>query len=394
MTDILLLVLGSDPEAPVAWGALGDGRLIEHGRLENAAALALLAEKARAARSVIALLPGEQVAMRWIESPPKSPGKLVAAARYLMEDELGDASGLAVASAPFAGAGLAIATEAGIVAAWREAFAAAGLHLDALYPDYLAPSADEGAAVLVADETRAVFAARGRGFSLETSLALELAPRAMEGLAQLAVYGPARLPAVEGVAIERRPALDEAGYLALLASGAAAKAPPSFIERPLFRRGALAAAAASWRRAGMLAAALAALVIAGYAASAARADFEASHWTRAARTLHAKAHPDAAAQPPDAYARDLLAEGAADGTFLALSSRVAAAVRAQGGVAVDRVVFSAARREYALVVQAPTDAAIESFKTALREAGVVIEETGGFRRVGEVWSGEIRARLP
>ncbi|MBI1365981.1 MAG: hypothetical protein GC153_08505 [Alphaproteobacteria bacterium] len=388
-----ILLLGASPTTPFRWGRFSGAQLIEGGWLENAADLASVAAYAENADSVIALLPGEVVAARRMAAAPRSAAKARAAALYLMEDELGESADvLHVAAA----GGLAVALQRAIVEDWRDAFAAVGFSVDILSADYLALSGLHEEAVVIAEAGRVVAAFDGAGFAIELGMFEALAPN---------IFAPAP-PHVKLIggrdiervfpadsAVERLGEADDAAILSLYGEATAAAAPPNLFQGEFEQKRAIAPALVPWRRAGLLAAAACALFVTGVVAQGVRADVTAGMWTKAAREIHVKRFPDAANDDPVAYARRILAKQGGDASFLALASRFSDALQNNDAVQIDRIRFNAARNEFVVTVRSRTDSGIDDLKAALSKLGVVTQDSGGFRRTGSAWSGELSARL-
>ena len=86
MSRELLLFLGCSTDAPIDWAAIEDGGVVETGQLPSADTLEALITASELADQVYAILPGEQVAIRQIATPPKSQSKFQSAAAYMLED--------------------------------------------------------------------------------------------------------------------------------------------------------------------------------------------------------------------------------------------------------------------------------------------------------------------
>lgn len=394
MSDLLLLMLGDALDAPLRWGAFAAGRLVEGGWIE-VRDLATLSARAQAADRVVALLPGEQVAARAFQAAPRSGARQLAAARYLMEDELGEpADALKIAVAIDRDPPLAIAVRQSIFAAWLDAFAAAGIACDILSADYLALASGGDRAMIVSQGDRVVAAFAGVGASLEREMFAELAAQLFAGGPErVALAGDAalgrRLP--EPVAIDWLGETDDARVLSIFGEAVLAVAPPNFLQARLINRKALIAAVAPWRRAALIAASLVAVLLLGVIVDAARAGREAERWTNAAAALHKEYFPEAAAADPVAFARQRL-NGGGGRSFLWLASRFAVALEDNQSVEIDRIRFNEARGEFVVSIRSDSDTAIEALKAALAAAGVVAQDSGGYRSAGGVWTGELTAR--
>lgn len=393
MSDLLVLLLGESPEAPLRWGFLRTGSLVENGVVDCAASLSGLPEGVRDAERIVALLPGEQVAVRRMPSAPKGAAKALAAASLLIEDELGEpAETLHIALSPTASGYRTIAVRRNIMDDWRAAFLEAGVSPDILSTDYLALPLKDDAAVLVCESERVVGACRDEGFAVESALfsslgaGLFLAPPA-----RVDVFGDAEVAARlagESAVNWLGPAKDE-HVLPLYAEGAE-KAPNLLQGRYVWRR-ALAPELALWRRAGAMAAGLAAVLALTLVLEALRADRTAARWTALAQEVHASAYPEAASADPAAHARSVLNAGGG-AAFTALSTHFAEALDENESVVIERVRFNAARGEYVVSLASPSDDGIETLRAALSARGVEAVDHGGYRRDGGTWTGELTAR--
>jgi type II secretion system protein L len=397
MADVLILLLGASVEAPLRWGRFSGALLVEGGWLENAASLGRLTDIAASADAVVALLPGEQVAARRSDSFPKGATKARAAAAYLMEDELAEtADALHVGVATEDGANLAVAVKSAVVDAWLAAFASAAVECNILSADYLALFLAADESVVLFEETRVVVAANGAGFALDLDLFSSLAP-------QLLAPAPARITAVGNAAnrrllpadsvIDWRGGADDARVLALYGDAIERKSPLNLLQGRYQKKRVLLPRVAPWRRAGFIAAGAAGVFFIGIAAEALRADADARAWRDAAAQIHTQRFPDAAANNPVDYARQVLAQGGGDDSFLALASRFAEAIETNQDVQIERMRFNAARGEFIVSVRSASDVGIEQLKTALAGLGVTTQDSGGYRRSSGEWTGELAARL-
>lgn len=395
--NFLLLLAGPSPETQLRWGRFDGPRLIEGGWIESAADISGLAPQGGNAERVIVLLPGEQVAARRTATLPRNAAKARAAAAYVMEDELGEtAENLHVAVASAADATLAIAAKRTIVEGWLAMLAAAGVELDILSTDYLTFAPPAESAIVIFDGQRVIAAFEGAGLSAELDLFAMLAPRLFKTAPiHIEAIGDAtlrRLLPVESE-IDWLGAADDARILAFYGAAIAKAAPPNLLQGQFARKRALAPALAPWRRAAVIAASAAAVFVAGIIAQGLRAEYAASEWTKAAREMHAARFPDDASADPVEHARALLASGGAGSSFLALASRFAEAVGKHDAVAIDRIRFNAANGEFAASVRSTTDTGIDELKATLASLGVATQDSGGYRRNGDHWSGELSARL-
>jgi type II secretion system protein L len=395
MSDLFLLMLGPAPDAPLRWGVFEGGRLIEGGWSEGDD-LAALAAKAQGADKVAALLPGEQVAVRTFPAAPRGGARQQAAARYLMEDELGEAAeALKIAVAADHTPPIALAARGSLVEAWLAAFAAAGFDCDILSADYLALASDGERATIVGERDRVIAAFSGLGASMDRGLFADLAPQLFaEHAGRVAVAGEAALgrclPDPERA--DWLGEIDDARLLSIFGDAVLSRPPANFLEAKFLNRKALVAALAPWRRAGLIAASLVAVLMLGVVVDAARAGREADRWSDAAAALHREYFPGEAKGDPVAFARQRLAQGGGEQSFLWFASRFSDALESNEAVQIDRIRFNAARGEFIVSIRSDSDTAIEALKATLAAAGIAAQDSGGYRSAGGVWTGELTAR--
>lgn len=397
MTRRLIFLLGRTEADLVRWAIADGGEVLDFGAAEGAPGLAAIAPYASDVGEVVALLPGEQVACRRMPTAPKSGAKLKAAAAYLMEDELAEATEfLQVAAASTPALSVALAARATIVRGWLAAFETAGIDIDVLTADYLALSSSVEEATLVEDGARVIAAFAGVGFAIEKDLFRSLAvglfatpPAAFRVLGDDAICAAL----TEGSEIERLGPSGDAAVLRAIAKALDAAASPNFLQKRLFRQKQLAGALGPWRRAAALAAGLVAVGFLSTIVEGVQLSRAEARWTESAKELHAQRFPDAADEEPVAYARKRLASGGDEAPFLLITSRVAVAVEANDAIDIDRLRFDSARGDYTVSIRSKSDAAVEAFKADLARAGVAAADSGGFRKTGEFWSGDLKARL-
>ena len=192
MSETLILRLGQTPEDPVKWALMANNVIQKADIADTISDLAAVVQSI-AARQVIAVLPGEQAAMRSISAPPKASAKFRAAATYLLEDELAeglDSLHLAVVRRDN-GAGTVLALKKALMDDWIEAFEQAGLSPDIITADYALLPLDCGRAVLLLEPTRIVGAAGMQGFAAERPLADTLIASLVgdEAIEEVIAYG-------------------------------------------------------------------------------------------------------------------------------------------------------------------------------------------------------------
>lgn len=397
MTDLVLFKLGQTAQDPVAWAAFAGGAIGDAGRVANVAALSALADRIPADARLVAVLAGEQVAAREIPAPPKQSSKLQAAAAYLLEDELAEPiEEMHIALSSSAGAKVAYAISKARLEAWLAAFDEAGLSVSEMTVDFAAIGGGPSALVFAADRGR-VIASRGvAGFAAEADLAEAIAPAIIDasGDAVIIAYG-----AHEAVGrwaqrpVERRPLAHEADLLVLFGAHIGTKAAPvNFLTGPYRRRRPSTLRLEQYRRPAALAAGLAAVAILTAAAAGVRDGRIAAAHEEAARAMHRAAFPTFSGADIRGHSRQILAEGVKAASFLEMTARLAASLEGNEGVDIDRIRYDAARGQFAFSIRSNSDAGIETFRAALEAQGLLAADSGGYRRSGEAWIGEMTAR--
>jgi type II secretion system protein L len=397
VTRRLILLLGETQTERIRWAAANGGEVLQSGGLEGADALKELTSLARDGGEIVALLPGQQVSCRRLPTAPRNAAKLRQAARYLMEDELAEAAErLEIGAAAAPSRTIAFAARADIVRGWRETFSEAGLDIDILSTDYLCLSSGAQEASIVADGGRILVAFAGIGLAVEAELFEKLAPGLFaEAPSVIAFIGEERLSkSFPGAsAVDWLGPSDDRAVLGALARALASASPPNFLQKRLFRGKALSAAFGPWRRSAALAAGLGGAFLVSMAADGARLARAEARWTESARDLHRAHFPEAASEDPAEFARKRLAAGGDEAQFLLISARIAQTTQASDGVDIDRIRFDAGRGDYVVSLRSESDGAIEAFKTGLAAAGIAATDSGGFRRNGEFWTGDLKVRL-
>lgn len=393
MSETLICLLGNAPTETIRWALVSDGRVMEGGRLEGADGLAELSGRAARASLVAVLLPGEQVALRRLASPPRNEAKFRTAAAYLLEDELAEPiADLHVAISGGDAEGLAVAVKARIIEDWVAAFDAAGIDPQLISADFLAltSSAKHGTAIF--EPERIVLATNAQGFAIDKGLFPAVAGGAfIDGPEQLFVFGesarPREIPPT--VAIEWLGPAEDAPLLLHYAQAIVDRQPLNLLQGRLRKRRAWGPALAPWRRSGALVAATLAAIAVLTFADGLRAGRTADRFNDAARAAHQTAFPDAAGEDPVRHARSVLSSGGAGMSFLVLSSRFADAASTDKTVQIDRISFDAARGELVVSVRSASDSDIELLKQRLASVGVIARDNGGYRRAGAFWVGEL-----
>lgn len=395
MISTLIFLLGPDPDDPIVWGTIDDGRLIDHGSVPNAEAISSLAGTAASCGTVAAVLHGEDVAARMLASPPRGDGKLLAAARYLLEDDLAESlDGLHIAVARTESGARVAAIRAEIIDRWLAVFRAAGIALDALLVDYLALPWSKDAGTLVLRDVRAIAGFDGVGFAAEAALVCGDRADDFFGAERrfAALADPAQWRLLSFRArTDHIGAADEQNLLLIFAKAAADPGRLNLLQGRFRRRTPWRAVAAPWRRAAMLAGFAVAAALLAILSDGAKEARTAAKWEAASKLAHTGAFPGVPAEQAVANARKRLAEGGGR-TFSRVTSIVGKAAEEAGTVEVSRIRFDAAGSEYFISVRSTTDSDIEAFKKRLVTAGVSATDNGGYRRIGEFWAGEFIVR--
>lgn len=397
MTDLVVFKLGAAPEAPVAWGAFTGGTIDEAGRVADVAALAAINARFPEEARRVAVIEGEQVAMRAIKAAPKQASKLRAAATLLLEDALAEPveeAHIVLSATPPRGA---YAMSKSVLQGWLDAFDEAGIALGEVTVDFACIGGSDTACILVGDRDRIIAARGDAGFAAERALAELAAPSFIDAAGEAAViaYG-AHDPVGRwaSVPVERRPLPHEADLIALLGAHLSTRrVAVNFLTGEFRRKSAPSVKLGPWRRPAALAAGLAAAAIVSTAAAGIRDARVAATFETSARSLHKSAFPAFAGDDIRAHVRGVLAGGGKAASFLDLAARLAAGLEGHDGVAVDRIRYDGARGEFLFSIRSDSDAGIEAFRAALEAKGLVAADAGGYRRSGEAWVGEMSARL-
>lgn len=394
MNETLMLRLGPTPDHSVRWAFMTEVGVTLADEAENVAALSAIANLSARARLVVAVVPGEQAAMRSLLAPPKNQAQLRAAAGFLLEDELAeslDHMHVAV-SRHENGAGIAIAIKKPVIESWLEALASAGVSPDVMTADYaLLPIAETRGTFIVFQDR--VFGAIGLdGFAIDRPLADEIAPSLIldKQITDLVVYGALRdrLTAGDAIAVDQQAALDDETIFGLQLREAARA--PNLLRGAYRKRRDWRSAAGPWRRTAILAAACCGALLMANIAAAIRDARTADQLREETLALHQAAFPEAPNEDPRNYARQVLAAGGSAPKFLSLTNAVAESVDSANAVQIDRIRYNAARGEYAVNLRFSDIADFEALKTLLETRGIVATETGGVRRTGAVYIGELR----
>jgi len=383
VSDILVLIGGDGPEAPIAWTRVGeDGAVRERGVSgPNPPAFA-------PSRTVL-VLPGADARVKRLDLPARSEAQARAGAPYLFERSLAGREDLHYAvGAPQddAGGRLTAAIASSRLGAWLERCRSLGADPHIVVLDCtILPIAAREIAIVAAPERVIVSAGALGGFSIEPSLAPALLPgwlaETHAGEARISLYGgdPAVYRASLGAAGGRLEAQGEIDPIAALARGAA---DVSDIV-PNLRQGAFAAATRRegkplrhWRFAALLAAAAVLLQIGAMTIAGVRD-------RQAAAQIMAGAERDLLTARPDvgrivnlrAQVRALVnaMDQADDHPVLAVNPPVIEALRQQPLARLDEVRHQAPDTRVTMVISAPQTPVLEAAIAALRAQTVTIE---------------------
>ncbi len=309
---ILIPALAGQPAPYMIVGP--DGAVLDHGLLPLDAV-----ERPEPMRTV-AICPGADVSIRWLDLPPGGAAQLRAAAAWRMRDELVAAPDrVATVVGPATGPDqprLVAVVGLGLLQAWSDYLEALGVRADVITPDMLTleePEEDDVVAAVSFGETTAL---RGRRF------AVALQPDLVD-----LVAGDRRVVAIQDRTVVER-ALARAAHspaINLLDNGARDRT----------------AARVGWRRAPGLAAALAVSPLVLTAAAAARDDMAARRLETEAVAAIAAVAPDVARESdPVAALRRRAAAAPPPGGLTAAAAALFTAVEGVEGVELDALVAS------------------------------------------------------
>lgn len=346
MTDTLLLFLGRSGGVErwlrLAGAAVADGG---PGAPDPAGAAGI--------RSVAAVVPGEQVALHWLELPAGlAPAQAQAAARLLAAD---------LSAQPIADMHVAVGREgegglrpvalapAAAMAEWLATLREAGFEPDLMVPDtLLLPVPEEGFARLALHDI-ALYRGADSAFAMEPELG-DL------------VLGEA--PAVE---------LDQAGYEAGLADGLAVPLLLNLRQGAFARRREWRLQRARVRRLATLAAILAGVTLAIQIAQILAYTFAADAAEEETRRIAASAVPGkAGATDADLGARLAALRGGGVG-FTAIAAAVFAAVKDAPNVELSALAFGA-DGSLRLTAQGDSPASLAALAGRIRSAGFAVEQ--------------------
>lgn len=392
--SMLVIIRIVQEGGPFAWATFQNGAVKDSGRATDLAALSGMRVFAREDVSVAAVIPGEQVAYRTLPSPPRQRSKLMSAAQLLLEDELASPiEDQHVAVHRDDAAAQIFAIERSAIANWVRRFQEHGVPLHFLTVDYACLGGDEEKSVLFAEPNRLVADFGMRAFAAELEIAkfaladrLASLPEAKVGVyagggafsdnsryERLGDGNDETLLALAGKAIEGNNAVN-------LLQGDFRPARKSIVDM------------ARWRRPAMLAASLAFIWFVGVVADGFRAARIADHYKREASRIHREAFPNAANVDIRTHARGVLGAGG-DASFLLIANTLGEALVRHENVAIDRIRFDRTRNVFVFSVRSTSDGEISMFQQTLAALGATSAETGGYRRSGAYWVGEMTVTI-
>lgn len=395
MSETLILILGQSPADPVRWAFMTNGVIEKVDIAQSVAGLADISSRA-ASGHVVAVLPGEQAAMRSMAAPPRAAAKFRAAAAYLLEDELAESlENLHIAVVRRDdGAGMTLAVKKAVMENWTDAFVEAELSPELITADFALLPTRADRTVLVYEPARIVGAVGLQGFAAERPMADGLIKQliASEACEEVIAYGDANneRPDIPGPAIDWRGGVDDASLFHLYAEGASSAGVPNLRQGDYRKRRDWGAVAGIWRRAAVLAAA-SILLLAGVAiADGARLSRLAARLNQETASLHQTAFPGHINVDPRSHARTILASQSSAPAFLFVATRFAESLEENGQIQVDRIRYNAARGEFSISLRFSNINELENLKQELAGRGVVAAEAGGVRRSGGLYVGELK----
>lgn len=414
---------GGAENARVPWALVGaDGGLVAEGQIAPGEMPAL--PEGRRAERAVALMPAQDVFVRYLAVPGRSEREAAQAAPFLVEEEFAaplETQAVAVGPRDAEGRGWLLAVSKPVQARWRSYLAGLGVKPVHAVPDALLLDTHGGDLVVAAVDGTILFLTRAgdrlrpggagddigeqpaAGMPLCGGIDAELAEIVLPALG--ARVKPRRLlvspdidpaliaPDDSPIALKRQPAPDLRLEAARMPEAALARLPALFGEA-LVSGIDWAALARPWRRAAALAG-IAVLGAAGllvgeglYYAQRAEAFYEAS------RELYRAEFDERAIDPAAQIATRLRALGGAPGEseFLELAAALGAVAAASESVQLESVRYSAERGGLSVTATYPDFADFEAFRAAAEAAGLVIED-GGARQGETGVTGDFLVRL-
>lgn len=361
---ILIPNMGGEP-APCL--VVADGRVRERDLLELHAV-----ERPEPMRTV-AVAPGADVTIRWLDLPPGGAAQQRAAALWMLKDSLAaPADRLAVALGPVPAAGqprLVAIVGLSLLQAWTDYLDAVGVKADAIVPDVLTVPEPDDDDHLNAVSFGPLVALRGRGFAASVQ----------PDLAEM-VAGARRVSPIEDPeAVER----------SLIT---AALSPP--INLASTRERVRGTGRRGWALASVLGGFLVVSPLLLAAAAAARDDMDARSSITAARSEIARVAPDLAAEPdPIEALRERVRSAPPPGGVVGAAAALFAAVEGVEGAELDLLIVDPADGMKASITH--TDYRdMQTISRAMRAQGLQVTQTGTLDDRGRVVSDITIGRAP
>ena len=312
----------------------------------------------------VAVTPGADVLVRWVDLPPGGAAQARAAATWMLRDEVAGAPDrlwtvLGPPSAPGEPRLVAVVS-ASLIEAWTDYLAALGVTAAVMIPDVLTlaepPAEAELSAVAFGDGV----ALRGRRF----------AATVQADLVELVAAGR-RVVAVEDPAIVERALVDaaRAPLINLLDTGARARA-----------------AVRGWRRAAVLAALVVGSPLVLLLTTALRDDMAADRARSEALAAIATAEPDLAGDPdPVGALRRRVATAPPPGGVSAVAAALFTAVEGVEGAELD-ILIADPESGVKATISHPEYGDMAAIKSSMAGAGLTVTETGTLDDAGRVVS--------
>lgn len=353
---ILIPALAGDPAPYLVIGT--GGYVLERGVLSMDAV-----ERPEPMRTV-AVAPGADVLIRWLDLPPGSAAQQRAAALWALKDDLAAAPDrLSVALGPVPAAGeprLVTVVSLSLLDAWNDYLSGLGVRADVLVPDVLTltePQDDSLTAVAFGDAT----ALRGNRFAASVQ----------PDLIDLVAHGRVVEPVDDTASIER--ALVQAALAPLVDL-----TPARLREKAESRRG--------WGRAAALAAAVLLSPLVLMIAGAARDDMAAARADDQALSEIARVDPELArTSDPVAALRGRVRAAPPPGGVMAATAALFTAVEGVPDAELDMLVVDPEDGMKAAVTHADYSD-VQTIDAAMRASGLTVTETGTEDNAGRVVS--------
>lgn len=395
MSETLIFLLGEKTSQPVRWGAVGPDGLRESNVIQDFDALETVRPYLKKAEIILCVLPGEQVAMRALPSPPRSPSKFKAAAMYLLEDDLAESlDKLHIAVTRRDGTGVAFAVKKSVMSEWQDVFAAVGIQPDIVAADFSLLSDQKEHNTIIFEKERIICSIEDSGFAAARPMADNLVATLVsnETVDGMAAYGNAQTEQheIHGKPVRWQGASDEATLFGLYANSAAKNITPNFLQGAYKKQWDWRASIAPWRRAAILAAACLIGLIGVTIAEGNRSARLAERLNQQALEVHRTAFPESANVDSRRHARQILSAQRVGPGFLSLTSAFADAIDGDDQIQIDRIRYNAARGEYSVNLSFSDINALESLKSQLLGRGISVSEAGGVRRSGNRYIGELQ----